>query len=95
MSDDNKVIEFNKRFNGETPTVKKAPIWNITYVERRTKDEDVNVMKIVEGYIFTHMPFFVVTEKEVTDPRLDPNLAVFCIPDNRLVHYHRVQEVSE
>lgn len=91
---DNNVVEFNKRFSAPPP--KPIPIWHITFINERTKDGEVNHTIDVPGYIFSHMPYFVITDKEIsrTEQGLDSNAAKFVIPSDRLVFYERVERAD-
>lgn len=80
-NDSSKVVEFTKRFIGDkSPT--PPPTWNIMYT---TNKEDIHYA-MVTGYIFTLMPFVVITNKEAG---AGPGDAVFVLPDHRLVTLER------
>ncbi len=86
---EDKVVLFNKRFSTPTPVEAPTPKWEITYVE----DKDTNAVEIVEGYIFSHMPYFLITEKMIArnEQTVDSNMASWAIPADRLVKYTRVK----
>lgn len=85
------VVEFTKRYSDNPPPTKSTPEWEIMWIKDRTKDGEGLVTDVVQGYIGTHMPFFVISKKEVpVTERLDNADILFSIPTERLVRCQRV-----
>lgn len=89
MSEDNtteenkNVYEFTRRGGTTPPTV--TPTWSVIYSDIKGEERS----ELVTGYIYSLMPFFIVSAKATGT---EPNDAVLILPAERLSNVTRAKD---